>query len=313
MISFQAPGKAVVWGEYAVLDGAPALVMAVNRYASARVAPAADEWHIRSVGFPDEQAVSAEELSQAKGAARVVHAALAGLEVHDIPPGARIETDTAGFYHGDGKLGIGSSAAICTALCAALAEYVGQPFSESAALVAHRLLQGSSGSGLDVAAACHGGLIRFQDGRSEPFEWPEGLHFGYLWTGHSAETPAHLGRFGDWRRSGPTTALTALGEACEALFRDPGIAALRDYVERLAALDRDADLGIFGPAHRRLAELANQAQVVYKPCGAGGGDIGIAVSDDPAAVHTFMTLAAEQSFLRLDLEIADHGVHRIRE
>ena len=84
-------------------------------------------------------------------------------------------------------------------------------------------------------------------------------------------------------------------------------------MERLAALDRDADLGIFSPAHRSLAELANQAQVVYKPCGAGGGDIGIAVSDDPAAVHTFMTLAADQSFLCLDLEIADHGVHRIRE
>ena len=44
MIEYSAPGKAVVWGEYAVLEGAPALVMAVNRYATARVEPADGQW-----------------------------------------------------------------------------------------------------------------------------------------------------------------------------------------------------------------------------------------------------------------------------
>jgi mevalonate kinase len=34
----RAPGKVMLSGEYAVLDGAPALVMAVDRYASATAA-----------------------------------------------------------------------------------------------------------------------------------------------------------------------------------------------------------------------------------------------------------------------------------
>ena len=178
--------------------------------------------------------------------------------------------------------------------------------------IAFPLLQGSAGSGLDVAAACRGGLIRFQNGQSSAASWPEELHYRYFWVGRAAKTSAHLARFGDWRASADTSTLDALCQASEALFEVPDLAHLEEYVERLKAMDQTAGLGIFSDAHDQLRALANRAQVVYKPCGAGGGDIGIAVSNDPTHLEELNAHATRDSFLTLDLEIAAHGVHRSR-
>ncbi|HEY5645642.1 MAG TPA: hypothetical protein VIS76_06870 [Pseudomonadales bacterium] len=316
MIEYAAPGKAVIWGEYAVLAGAPALVMAVNRYARAAVTLEGDRWQIRSTGFESEMSVSARALdamnpANADGAAAVVRSALAALGNPPLPPGARITTDTTAFHERGDKLGIGSSAAICTAVCAALADAFSLPFERSVAQAAHQFLQGRAGSGLDIAAACEGGLLRFQSGAASPFLWPENLHYRFFWVGHSAKTTDHLAKFGAWRAAGTTGPLDELGKACEALFAHPGLGSFRDYVRQLKSLDRVAKLGIYDAAHARLDELASHAQVVYKPCGAGGGDIGIAVGDDAARLESLHTLAVQESFLPLNLEIAAHGVHRI--
>ncbi len=321
MIEYSAPGKAVVWGEYAVLEGAPALVMAVDRYATARIEPAPESWRLTSVGFESSAELGVGELqaaaaAESDGVVGLVRAVLNALGNPTLPAGADLHTDTRSFHNQDGgnaqKLGIGSSAAICTATSAVIAEFLDQTFDESVPLTAHRLLQGKAGSGLDVAAACRGGLIRFQEGQSSSAIWPEGLHYRYFWVGQAAKTSAHLAKFGDWRASGDTSSLDALCQASEALFANPDLPHLNEYVSRLKAMDEAAGLGIFSEAHDQLRTLANQAQVVYKPCGAGGGDIGIAVSDDPSHLEELIALAIRDSFLTLDLEIAAHGVHRSR-
>ena len=54
-----APGKIVLWGEYAVLTGAAAGVMALSNRASIRMEPSADKrWHFESKGFFCEPAGS---------------------------------------------------------------------------------------------------------------------------------------------------------------------------------------------------------------------------------------------------------------
>ena len=40
-----APGKVILSGEYAVLDGAPAVVMAVDRRARVSVSAGSGDWH----------------------------------------------------------------------------------------------------------------------------------------------------------------------------------------------------------------------------------------------------------------------------
>ncbi|MFV2089718.1 MAG: mevalonate kinase [Pseudomonadales bacterium] len=320
MIEFEAPGKAVIWGEYAVLEGAPALVMALNRYARTRITPGGDRWHIRASGLTGSQKITARALREnpiePDNVAAVVAAGLAALGDEawdDLPPGAEVLTDTSHFYQGTTKLGIGSSAAVCTATYAALASLLDVPFTYRGALAAHHALQGSAGSGLDVAAAYHGGLIRFERREVSNFPWPDGLHYQFIWTGHAARTTDHLARYNTWKARSDTSVLTELCRASERLFKKPELAAFANYTTCLKNLDDSAEIGIYDPTHRELEKLAKQAQVVYKPCGAGGGDIGIAVSDDAASLNHLVAAAAKRKFQILTLEIAGNGIHRIRD
>lgn len=147
-----APGKLILTGEYAVLDGAPALVIAVDRRVAARREPG-------TVSSPFLLAV-ARELAQRYGADST--AALAALE---------IAVDSTAFYASSDctqKLGLGSSAAVTVAATAlALTAHHGTLDRDevlAVALAAHANAQGAKGargSGADIAAAVYGGAIAF--------------------------------------------------------------------------------------------------------------------------------------------------------
>ena len=62
MIGFCAPGKVVIWGEYAVLAGAPALVMAVDRYASCSIEAHPAGWRCEAVGFAGQEDLAPADL-----------------------------------------------------------------------------------------------------------------------------------------------------------------------------------------------------------------------------------------------------------
>jgi len=336
-----APGKVVLWGEYAVLAGAPALVMAVDRYAGCTIGSGAHKsfhparpqdrtgadrlgWLFSSRGYPAEPALLSRAVllsaappptdSPAWSAWHV----LRSVQTQTLPEAAEVVIDTTGFYEGGVKLGLGSSAAVCVALYGAFCELLRRParFAEVAAI--HHRLQGNQGSGIDVAAAWYGGLIRFER-NPEPgatprpsvtrAALPQGLMITFLWAGHPAATTAHLQRFAAWRERGRTDELDALMESSRHLF-DSGdcIAALRQYVGCLEDLDRAAQLTIYDAAHRELHRLAARCGVVYKPCGAGGGDIGAAFSYEAGAIERFTASARAAGFAPITLETAQHGI-----
>src|SRR5215468_7013869 len=95
-----APGKLILTGEYAVLDGAPAIVVAVDRRAIARrnATPRGSSPFLVAV---------AEEIAARRGASDP--AARAALEV---------SVDSTAFYNRAQKLGLGSSAAVTVAATA---------------------------------------------------------------------------------------------------------------------------------------------------------------------------------------------------
>lgn len=322
MIRATAPGKVVLWGEYAVLTGAPALVMAVDRYAECSIGTDGGEaWRCSTPGF---QACAGPLLREQLLAAsppedtgwRLAWHVLQSFDSSALASGGDVCFDTRAFQENGRKLGIGSSAALCTAICGALGRLLGQSADYAMAAGAHRRFQGGSGSGIDVAAAWYGGVLRFQrppdsraPGGARPWTLAPDLNPTFVFAGESASTTGHLRRLRHWLDDGGGAELDALSAASAAVFSagDPG-SALTDYVDALWELDQAAGLDIFSAPHRCLRRLAFDAGVVYKPCGAGGGDIGAAFTPDTAAAQRFARLAADNGFLPIALETASHGL-----
>jgi phosphomevalonate kinase len=308
-LNVRAPGKVVLWGEYAVLTGAPAAVMAVNRYAAVDLKPGARHTRFSSKGFLTPGVYKADDRFCRAPTAAMAETVLRECGYTNYPIPFELLSDTRAFFADNGaKLGIGSSAALCTATYVAFCRLLELPASEQGAIAAHRAFQGGKGSGLDVAASWHGGVIRYENGAGTPWTWPADLHWRIIWTGTSASTLDSLGDFSAWRRQGNLSILDDLQQSCTALFEEFDLEGLHSYCSQLQALDADANLNIFTPGHQRLATIASAQGLVYKPCGAGGGDIGFACGDDVDALEAFAAAAATEQFVPLDLEIANHGV-----
>jgi phosphomevalonate kinase len=94
----------------------------------------------------------------------------------------------------------------------------------------------------------------------------------------------------------------SLGDARQVLESFPG------YVDALRQLSVDHDLGIFDAGHEELARLARDLGVVYKPCGAGGGDIGIVLAACEHDLEEFCNQALGQNFRILDISLEDEGL-----
>ena len=308
-----APGKIVLWGEYAVLTGAPAGVMALSNRAKVWTEPSPDNnWRFRSEGFVAAPAsCPGDQLPDNPQSAfvRLILTHWGYRSLADCCAPQSVTTDSSAFYEAEQKLGLGSSAAVCTATYRILCELTQRTPELSEVMALHRLWQGGKGSGLDVASAWHGGLIHFQQGKATPADWPADLFWQVVWSGKSAKTGDHITHFDRWRQSADSTPLEALAALSDAIRKQgPNLALLAEYCETLKALDKSAILNIFTQEHARLGKLAAASGVLYKPCGAGGGDIGIAFAENPNDLAAFRQQAARNGFLPLDLEMATDGV-----
>jgi len=323
-IGARAPGKLVALGEYAVLEGAPALVLAVDRYATAAVEPSADgACHLRTA-FPD----AVERAFARQDASGVVLADL----VTDASPGAdpwRGALDSSAFYDGATKLGLGSSAAALCAWAGAWAEYArraGLSFAEPtlATLIGlHRRFQGGKGSGIDVAASLCGGAVEFALGpagtpRVGSVRLPNSVGFAGIFAGKSASTPELVARYRAWRASHRHEAaavhrrLSATAEAgCTAARGNAAgafIEAIADYGRGLQDLGVAIGADIVTAEHRDIGEHARRYGVAYKVSGAGGGDLGLACALDAQALAAFKTSVADRGFRVIDFGLAETGL-----
>jgi phosphomevalonate kinase len=295
-----APGKLVLTGAYAVLEGAPAIVAAVDRYA-----------------VVDTQS-----------------------------PG---KIDVASLHDASGqKLGLGSSAASIVASFGARALARGDDPRHAAvrseifraARDAHQRQQGG-GSGVDIAASVHGGVLRYTVTRASAgsrsarssespaptsqvssgtrrfvtairaVDMPPGLVLTAFWSGTSARTSDLLARVDALRaRGGAGAIFTALRDVAEEAADAVGDA--RRFVHRaaafgraLAALGDAADSPIVPPALAELAALAERQGAAFFPSGAGGGDVAVWLGvEPPSPIFTARATALALSPLSIAI---DHG------
>jgi len=295
----RAPGKLVLSGAYAVLEGAPAIVTAVDRYALADAS--------RTAEAPTPEVVEA----------------LAGA--------AAPWFDASALRQGEHKLGLGSSAAILVASLAArelerAPELSGTKLTDAVfapALAAHRRAQGG-GSGVDVAASVFGGTLCFRRGgelpQVEPVTLPEGLVIEAWWSGKPASTAELLARVADLEELLPdlhrglidaqaaaaAAALTALEQGDLKAF----FSAIQVQLGVLSALGTLARAPIVTAEATRLAEQAQAEGGAALPAGAGGGDVLIFFGVRPSS-RRFGRIAVECRHQRLELRVGAPGVHGV--
>lgn len=318
-----APGKVVLLGEYVVLDGARALVMAVDRRCTATVAPSDDRECALTMYFPDTVA-SVFAPGEPSGST-LVDAILADGALAPPWQAWQATIDSRVFYEARLKLGLGSSAAALVAFAGAAWAAAGKPGKPDlrALIACHRAFQGGAGSGIDVAASRFGGWLEFTlNGGSEAsvgsVQPPKSVGFAGVFAGGSASTPDLVGRYRRWAASGATEVLelrrrlTAIASrGCAAVAADDGesfVGAIGEYGRCLAELGRAMGADLVTAAHRRIGDLAGEMGLAYKVSGAGGGDVGIACGLDPQALDAFAARAADAGFHVVPLAVDDQGL-----
>jgi phosphomevalonate kinase len=337
--SASAPGKAVLSGEYAVLQGAPAIAFAVD--CRARVTVEATDAELHSVLSTGSSAGKAEFRGSERGVIDWLdegthgdHELLEHVWRHSRAlPGQTLALtlDTRSFFDVESslKLGFGSSSALTAALTGALFRAGAAEVRARAprdlletAIAAHRSFQRGQGSGIDVATAVHGGVIAFTmrpENLLQTLQWPDGLAFSLLWSGRSASTVERLERLERFRPNrSARTSMSRLREAADDMLDvwQQGVdirilESLRSYTSTLRQFSDEYSLGIFDAGHQELCATAEEQGLVYKPCGAGGGDIGIVLATEDSADAAFAEFGARAGrlgFHRLDRSLDSAGL-----
>jgi phosphomevalonate kinase len=293
-VKVRAPGKVLLTGGYAVLDGAPAIVAAVDRYA------VADGEQVASSAAPEVRAAFGTEPAP--------------------------EVDVRALHDESGrKLGLGSSAAAVVAAigwrAAARGEDPRLPLVRArvfrAARAAHARVQ-AGGSGVDIAASVHGGVLRYsasgQGASLQTLEPPSDLVTAVYFSGRSARTSELRARVDRFRARDPKAAVFEDLRACAQRAADAFssdvrgfVFAARDFGCALDALGRTADAPIVPPEFLELAKVAALEGAAFLPSGAGGGDVAVWLGTAPPS-PSFAALAQARAMHLLPLEIDRGGV-----
>jgi len=316
MMIATAPGKLIITGEYAVLDGAPAIVVAVDRRAVARrnatprgsspflLAVAEEIAARRGPGDPAAQAaleisVDSSAFYDRTAGGRIAAASVARRTITAQLAVVGPRNRTAEFDSDASKLGLGSSAAVTVAATALALDTTNRREILEIALAAHARAQGARGargSGADIAASVYGGTLVFTRPAGsgpaliEPRRWPASVAIVPFFTGTAADTAQLVARVAaarDAYRTAVDAALAAITAAsraaCAALAAPADIAP----VALIGAIALAADATDRLAAATRLelvpacvtAARGALAKLggTAKTTGAGGGDVGVAV------------------------------------
>ena len=289
-VRVQVPGKLMLLGEYAVLEGAPALVAAVDAYAHVEVAaasafslmmqgPAVEKKQVdfvtNAAGEADFSASATAAGAGANGlglgpAARAIAAACAWTrEVGCAMPPAQIYVDTRAFsLPGGDKLGLGSSAAVVVGVLLALAAHAGVPEAMAfdggeaacAALfgrahAAHAGAQGGRGSGADVAASVMGGVVLLRAAPGKPpvlRRLPDAAPVAWqaVYSGRGASTAAFLAQVANLKVAQP--------DLYWRIYERLGVLS-QAGAEFWMLGDSNAFLSVIGSVQEALAELGRAA------------------------------------------------------
>ena len=287
-----APGKLFLVGEYAVLEGGPALLVPVKQRAEVTIEASNESQVISHTTIVEKR--SPEEALRHYPLLRATMAELGCLKQLE---NAQLTLDTRAFFKDGVKLGLGSSAALTVALVKLFQPDNTVNEQLLKAVSCHLAFQNGIGSGADIALAAMDETIVFQRGKSPaPVLLPRDLHMLAIWSGEPASTTGYVAAVNLWRRNNPgayhshiSDLHNTAAECIDALGEDDTqrvLASIEQYDRQLQRLSSMSEVHFYNQAHLDMRKKVELDHCAYKPSGAGGGDYGIAYSTDKEELLT---------------------------
>ena len=322
-----APGKVFLSGEYLVLDGSLATILSTKQRAKITIEENSGPKNIlyslplnESFAFDVTDNFEIQwDNKDPKELGLVIELAI--LEMKIRPNNTTFTIDTAEFYFKNKKIGIGSSAAISSALIYAIDSYFLIKSKTSLivdkAIRLHKKKQNNLGSGLDIITSiadsrlieCN---INGATNRTwKKHQWPSNLLIKGVLTNRESLTTKMIEKYNQGHLLNKEFFETLKFDADKVLEdlsmswaeknTESILRCMEDYNIIMRRLNERYSLGIYTDEHQTLLDLANKFEIFYKPSGAGGGDLGFILTDNQSKFKKFNNLLIENNFQTIDL------------
>ncbi len=334
MTTALAPGKLILSGEHAVVHGAPALALAVNRFAKTTVTPSTPAhigFELKNLPYHASMTVGALKQLKQKLKDRY-HAFNQGeMGIRDVLKlpfelsqyavskllGEKHEHTEQGMHVTTESTvpmgcGMGSSAAMIVSMLHAIASYQGMDFDEEhyfqQAVDAENLQHGRS-SGLDIRVALRGGCIHYHQGLCTPRPLPS-MPLYLINTGKPlSNTGECVTKTSEIFMHDPKliSTFTSVTDAMENALLSNDLPAFMHAIRENHRLL--VKLGVVPSRIQQLIQALNEAGFAAKICGAGAisgehAGIVLVVADKPP------TALCEQLGYQLEnVQAETKGVH----
>ena len=326
-VEISAPGKIFLSGEYFALDGGLATILSTKQRVNVVIDENSGPNNIfytsaKCKSFPftvdDEFRIKWIENDPKEYGSFIKHA-IKQMEIR--PLNSSFFIDSSKLYHDNKKIGIGSSAAISSALVKAINTYFDLQYNRSniidMSIELHKINQDNRGSGLDVISSiadCD--LIECDKMATKQktwtaITWPNSLFISGVITNQSSSTSQMLERYQKGKILNEEFFKTVFSDAKEILkelsfawqLEDTNliISFMEEYNMLIHLLNEKFDLQIFSREHQFLMQIAKQLGIFYKPSGAGGGDLGIVLSNDKEKFTQFFLKLTDSNFRPINL------------
>jgi len=299
MVLASAPGKCILFGEHAVVYGQPAVAVAIDARVRVIIEKSQSGWLIDGMQFDKQRHPHLDAM-------------LKRMWINDGGPPLSIKIESDLF----GAAGLGSSAAICSAVAAALLHSRGTPAEElplpgiaTTAHLAEAEAQGGRASPIDTSTSTLGGVVMVSDKKEGQANWQytrdlriDGVR--RTWEVHSVDLPPSLSEaslvIGFSGRPGPTSQMVA--KVATLLSNHP---EKMEDIERIGNVTRAGatalslgnlqavgiamnechrllqGLGVSDEDLDRMVDAALPSSLGAKLTGAGGGGCMIALTTEP--------------------------------
>ena len=320
-MKLSAPGKLFLTGEYAVLWGAPATLAAVEPRLNATLDARADDQIELRIPGGTSRGVKSKSGIDWSGPVEPSRFARRAVELAKPERGFTLHISAGESGPKGQKLGLGTSAsATAIAVAAALGDASPERVFPLAAQ-AHWEVQGKRGSNGDVAAACFGGLIRYERWPVEQPERPKpmvtsldasGFVLALVFSGRSAKTPSMVAAVEAALKPDERIVLAKQSADITATFvgslgQNPAraIEALNAAGDWLGELGKRAGVGVVTPTLAAIQKIGRAHGLAAKVSGAGGGDGALLAGFDARALKSALSELHRSGFQTLSIRVAD--------